>query len=144
MHYKIHSFTIEMNLLGPLFSFGPFPLPPFRILQNFTYEVITSACHHFSFDWCTSEGLSSVMCKASFGDDASSSKKFEVTVTCLHPSTQGLSEFINEENNLASLQHLNRELHHHPWPSLATCNTTPSFPPPPDTPSYLCMSNSCL
>ncbi|KAI9153753.1 hypothetical protein LWI28_016012 [Acer negundo] len=50
------------------------------------------------------EGLSSVMYKASFGDDASSSKKFDATVTCLNPSAQGLKEFINEVNTIASLK----------------------------------------
>ncbi|KAK4833303.1 hypothetical protein QYF36_002469 [Acer negundo] len=55
-------------------------------------------------DRCVSEGLSSVMYKASFGDDASSSKKFDATVTCLNPSAQGLKEFINEVNTIASLK----------------------------------------
>ncbi|XWS09504.1 hypothetical protein CRYUN_Cryun40dG0090200 [Craigia yunnanensis] len=95
------------NASGPLFASGPLPLPPFGTLRNFAYEEIAAACHHFSSDRCTSEGLSSVMYKASFGDDASSSKKFEATVTRLHPSSQGLREFINEVNTLASLQHPN-------------------------------------
>ncbi|EOY04460.1 Serine-threonine/tyrosine-protein kinase [Theobroma cacao] len=95
------------NASGPLFASGPLPLPPSGTLRNFAYEEIAAACHHFSSDRCTSEGLSSVMYKASFGDDTSSSKKFEATVTRLHPSTQGLREFINEVNTLASLQHPN-------------------------------------
>ncbi|XVE84337.1 hypothetical protein DITRI_Ditri17bG0004600 [Diplodiscus trichospermus] len=95
------------NASGPLYASGPLPLPPSGTLRNFTYEEIAAACNHFSSGRCTSEGLSSVMYKASFGDDASSSKKFEATVTRLHPSTQGLREFINEVNTLASLQHPN-------------------------------------
>ncbi|KAG8484461.1 hypothetical protein CXB51_022859 [Gossypium anomalum] len=95
------------NVTGPLFASGPLPLPPSGTLRNFSYEEISAACHHFSSDRCTSEGLSSVMYKASFGDDSSSSKKFEATVTRLHPSTQGLRDFINEVNTLAALQHPN-------------------------------------
>ncbi|XP_022733124.1 probable serine/threonine-protein kinase PBL1 [Durio zibethinus] len=95
------------NASGPLFASGPLPLPPSGTLRTFTYEEIAAACHYFSSDRCTSEGLSSVMYKASFGDDVSSSKKFEATVTRLHPSAQGLREFINEVNTLASLQHPN-------------------------------------
>ncbi|KAG4185168.1 hypothetical protein ERO13_A09G213656v2 [Gossypium hirsutum] len=95
------------NVTGPLFASGPLPLPPSGTPRNFSYEEISAACHHFSSDRCTSEGLSSVMYKASFGDDSSSSKKFEATVTRLHPSTQGLRDFINEVNTLAALQHPN-------------------------------------
>ncbi|GMJ01625.1 hypothetical protein like AT3G08760 [Hibiscus trionum] len=95
------------NASGPLFASGPLPLPPCGILRNFAYEEIATACRHFCSDRCTSEGLSSVMYKASFGDDTSSSKKFEATVTRLHSSTQGLREFINQVNTLASLQHSN-------------------------------------
>ncbi|KAE8698030.1 B3 domain-containing transcription repressor VAL2-like isoform X1 [Hibiscus syriacus] len=96
-----------VNASGPQSASGPLPLPPSGTLRNFSYEEISAACHHFSSDRCTSEGLSSVMYMASFGDDASSSKKFEATVTRLHPSTQGLRDFINEVNTLASLQHPN-------------------------------------
>ncbi|XP_039045750.1 probable serine/threonine-protein kinase PBL1 isoform X2 [Hibiscus syriacus] len=95
------------NVSDPLFASGPLPLPPSGTLRNFGYEEIAAACHHFSSDRCTSEGLSSVMYKASFGEDTLSSKKFEATVTRLHPSTQGLRDFINEVNTLASLQHPN-------------------------------------
>ncbi|XP_048439453.1 probable serine/threonine-protein kinase PBL1 [Pyrus x bretschneideri] len=102
---------------GPLYASGPLPLPPTAALptgtiptgtlRNFLYEEIASACHNFSSDRCMSEGLSSIIYKASFGDDSLSSKKFEATVTRLHPSTQGLREFINEINTLATLQHPN-------------------------------------
>ncbi|KAF5750739.1 receptor-like protein kinase [Tripterygium wilfordii] len=95
------------NASGPLFASGPLPLPPSGALRNFSYEEVTSACLNFSSDRCMSEGLSSIMYRASFGDDPSCSKKFEATVTRLHPSTQGLKEFINEVNTLASLQHPN-------------------------------------
>ncbi|GKV04340.1 hypothetical protein SLEP1_g16502 [Rubroshorea leprosula] len=76
------------NNSGPLFASGPLPLPPTGTLKNFLYEEIAAACHNFSTGRFTSEGLSSVMYVASFGDNASSSKKFEATVTRLHPSTQ--------------------------------------------------------
>ncbi|KAE8694999.1 putative transcription factor [Hibiscus syriacus] len=95
------------NVGGPFFGSGPLHLPPSGTLRNFSYEEIAAACHHFSSDQCTSEGLPSAIYKASFGDDESSSKKFEATVTLLHPFTQGLREFINEVNTLASLQHPN-------------------------------------
>ncbi|KAK0585075.1 hypothetical protein LWI29_023086 [Acer saccharum] len=98
------------NASGPLFASGPLPLPPTKtgtLLRNFSYEEVAAACHNFYSDRCVSEGLSSVMYRASFGDDASSSKKFDATVTCLNPSTQGLKEFINEVNTIASLQHPN-------------------------------------
>ncbi|EXC23827.1 putative receptor-like protein kinase [Morus notabilis] len=92
---------------GPLHSAEPLPLPPTVTLRNFSYDEIASACLHFSSDRCVSEGLSSVIYRASFGDDASSLKRFEATVTRLHPSTQGLKEFITEVNTISSLQHPN-------------------------------------
>lgn len=85
---------------GPLNPSGPLPLPPSGILppsgtlRNFPYEEIAFACHNFSSERCVSEGLSSIIYKASFGDDTSSSKKFEATVTRLHPSTQVTSEYL--------------------------------------------------
>ena len=78
---------------GPLYASGPLPLPPTGALRNFSYEEVAAACYHFSSDRCVSEGLSSIIYKASFGDDASSSKKFEATVTRLHPSTQVLHTY---------------------------------------------------
>ncbi|GAV67294.1 Pkinase_Tyr domain-containing protein [Cephalotus follicularis] len=95
------------NSSVPLFASGPLPLPPNGTLRNFSYEEIASACRNFSSDRCMSEGLSSIIYKASFGDDPLSSKKFEATVTRLHPSTQVLKDFVNEVNTLASLQHPN-------------------------------------
>lgn len=95
------------NSSNQLFSSGPLPLPPSGTLRNFSYEEIAVACHNFSSDRCMSESFSSIIYRASFGDDGSSSKKFEATVTRLHPSSQGLKEFINEVNTLASLQHPN-------------------------------------
>ncbi|KAI4353544.1 hypothetical protein L6164_002486 [Bauhinia variegata] len=92
---------------GPLYASGPLPLPPTGTLRNFPFEDVAAACYNFSSDRCMSEGLSSTMYKASFGDDASNSKKFEATVTRLHPSTQGLKEFTNEVSTIASLQHPN-------------------------------------
>ncbi|CAA2968888.1 probable serine threonine- kinase NAK [Olea europaea subsp. europaea] len=105
------SFKI-VNTSGPLNASGPLPLPPMlpatlpnRGVLNFSYEEIASACHNFSPERCMSEGLSSLIYRASFGDDASGSNKLEATVTRLHPSTQSVKEFVNEVNTLASLQH---------------------------------------
>ncbi|EEF33675.1 probable serine/threonine-protein kinase PBL1 [Ricinus communis] len=99
------------NGSGPLYASGPLPLPPgvtqSGTLRNFSYDEIISACRNFSSDRCVSEGLSSIIYRASFGDDTSSSKKFEATVTRLHSSPQGFKEFINEVNTLASLRHPN-------------------------------------
>lgn len=79
---------------GPLYASGPFPIPPVGTLRIFSYEEISNACHHFSSDRCMSEGLSSIIYKASFADDASASKRFEATVTRLHPSAQVTYEFV--------------------------------------------------
>ncbi|WCJ27840.1 Protein kinase superfamily protein [Euphorbia peplus] len=99
------------NGSGPLHASGPLPLPPGVMnsgtLRNYSYDEIISACHNFSTDRCVSEGLSSTIYRASFGDDTSSSKKFEASVTRLHLSSQGFKEFINEVNTLASLRHPN-------------------------------------
>lgn len=73
---------------GPLFASGPLPLPPLVAVRNLGYEEISNACLNFSSERCVSEGLSSIIYRASFGDDASGSKKLEATVTRLHPSTQ--------------------------------------------------------
>uniref|UniRef100_A0A2P2M7J7 Uncharacterized protein MANES_09G117600 n=1 Tax=Rhizophora mucronata TaxID=61149 RepID=A0A2P2M7J7_RHIMU len=104
-----NSFKIG-NGSGPLFASGPLPLPPSGTqsgsLRSFSYEEIASACHNFSSEQCVSEGLSSITYRASFGDDTSSSKKFEASA-CLHPSTQALKEFVNEANTLASMRHPN-------------------------------------
>ncbi|CAJ2655880.1 unnamed protein product [Trifolium pratense] len=94
---------------SPLYASGPLPLPPTGSLRNFSYDELAAACLNFSSDRYMSESLSSTIYKASFGDDTStsSSKKFEATVTRLRPSPQGLKEFINEVNTLASLEHPN-------------------------------------
>ncbi|KAJ9544856.1 hypothetical protein OSB04_024563 [Centaurea solstitialis] len=106
--------------LVPLHTSGPLPLPPSGALlpptvpsslpasgtlKNFSFEEIAAACRNFSPDRCVSEGLSSVMYRASFGEDTSNVKNHQGTVTSLHPSSQGLKEFVSEVNTLASLQH---------------------------------------
>ncbi|PKA60281.1 putative serine/threonine-protein kinase NAK [Apostasia shenzhenica] len=86
---------------------GPLPLPPLGggTLRNFTYEEISTACLHFSADRCISEGISSTVFKATFGDESIGSKKLEATVTRLLPSSQNLKDFVNSVNTIASLQH---------------------------------------
>lgn len=84
------------NTSGPLNASGPLPLPPTApptlppsgTLRSFSFEELAAACLNFSPERCMSEGLSSVMYRASFGDDNSSSRKLEATVTRLHPSNQ--------------------------------------------------------
>jgi len=76
------------NASGPLYASGPLPLPPSGTLRSFSYEEISSACHNFSSDNCTSESLSSTMYKASFLDVSCSSKKIDATITRFYPSTQ--------------------------------------------------------
>ncbi|KAG9155313.1 hypothetical protein Leryth_021717 [Lithospermum erythrorhizon] len=102
-----------LNSSGHLIAAGPLPLPPSLPpalsstgnLRNFSYEEIAAACLNFSPERCMSEGVSSVIYRASFGDETSSLKKLEATVTRLHPSAQGMKEFVNEVNTLASLHH---------------------------------------
>lgn len=102
-----------INSSGPLDMSGPLPLPPTShptltakgTLINFSYEELASACHNFSPERCMSEGLSSVIYRASFAEDASGSRTLEATVTRLHPCSQGLKEFVNDVNTLSSLQH---------------------------------------
>ncbi|KAL6953986.1 hypothetical protein U1Q18_010272 [Sarracenia purpurea var. burkii] len=92
---------------GPLNASGPLPLPPLGTLRNFSHEEIAVACNNFSPERCMTENFSSMMYRASFGEDTSGLKKLDATVIRLHPSTQGLKEFVNEVNTLASLQHPN-------------------------------------
>ncbi|KAL0450910.1 UNVERIFIED_CONTAM: putative serine/threonine-protein kinase PIX7 [Sesamum latifolium] len=102
-----------MNASGPLNMSGPLPLPPTShptltakgVPHNFSFDEIASACHNFSPERCMSEGLSSVIYRASFAEDAHGSRKLEATVTRIHPCNQGLKEFVNDVNTLASLQH---------------------------------------
>ncbi|CAN1820697.1 Serine/threonine-protein kinase PBL34 [Linum perenne] len=101
----------SVNGSGPLCVSGPLPLPPSGThsgtLRSFSYDEVASACCNFSSDQCVSEGLSSIIYRASFVNDASSSRLSEATVTRLQSSTQGLKEFISEVNTLASLRHPN-------------------------------------
>lgn len=83
--------SFKTNNVGNLNQIsGPLPLPPSAGggLRNFSYEEVSSACLNFSADRYVSEGLSSTVYKATFGDDATSSKKLEATVTRLLPSSQ--------------------------------------------------------
>ncbi|KAJ0244288.1 hypothetical protein HA466_0189480 [Hirschfeldia incana] len=103
------SFTGSSGRLSASAVSGPLPLPPNGSVRSFSYDEVVSACSAFATDRCVSEGLSSVMYMASFGDEASTSslKKVEATVVRLHLITQSIREFTNEVNTLASLQHQN-------------------------------------
>lgn len=92
---------------GSLNGSEPLPLPPSGTIRYFSYEELSAACHSFSSERCMSEGLSSMIYKASFGEENSLTKNLEATVTCLQASTQSLREFLNEVNTLSSLQHPN-------------------------------------
>ncbi|XP_073009258.1 probable serine/threonine-protein kinase PBL1 [Typha latifolia] len=94
---------------GPIATSGPLPLPPLGGggLRNFSYEEVSSACQYFSGDRCVSEGITTTVYKATFGDEIIGSKKIEATVTRSHPSSQDLKDFMNVVNTLASLQHPN-------------------------------------
>lgn len=85
---------------------GALPLPPLGGgLRNFTFEEISSACQNFSVDRCMSDGMTSTVYKATFGDDIPGSKKLEAMVTRLLPSSQGLKDFVTEVTTISSLQH---------------------------------------
>ncbi|ESQ49198.1 hypothetical protein EUTSA_v10020426mg [Eutrema salsugineum] len=104
------SFNGSSGRLSASAASGPLPLPPSGSVRSFSYDEVVSACSAFSSDRCVSEGLSSVMYMASFGDEAStaSSKRVDATVVRLHVTTsQSIREFSNEVNTLASLQHQN-------------------------------------
>lgn len=75
-------------------SAGPLPLPPSGSVRSFSYDEVVSACQAFSSDRCVSEGLSSVVYMASFGDEASTAnlKKVEATVVRLHVTTTQVNE----------------------------------------------------
>ncbi|KAJ6844478.1 putative serine/threonine-protein kinase PBL1 [Iris pallida] len=92
---------------SPIPISGPLPLPPLGGggLRKYSFEEISAACQQFSSDTYMSDGISSTIYKATFGDDTMSSKKLEATVTRLMPSTQTFKEFVNEVNTIASLQH---------------------------------------
>ncbi|XP_072997615.1 probable serine/threonine-protein kinase PBL1 [Typha latifolia] len=95
---------------GPIATSGPLPLPPAvggGGLRNFSFEEVSSGCQHFSVDHCVSEGITSTVYRATFGDATMGFKKIEATVSCLVPSSQSLKEFVSEVNTLASLQHPN-------------------------------------
>jgi serine/threonine protein kinase len=83
-------------------TLNPLPLPPSVTIRNFSYQeiAVASSSNLFADHRSVTEGFSSVIYKASFGND-------KATVTSLNPSTQNLKEFVNEVNTLASLQHPN-------------------------------------
>lgn len=89
------SFKTSSNVSGPLVSVpldfsGPLPLPPLsgNGLRNFSHEEVSVACQHFSTDRCMSEGISTTMYKATFGDELVATKKIEATVTRVLASSQ--------------------------------------------------------
>ncbi|KAG0466509.1 hypothetical protein HPP92_018089 [Vanilla planifolia] len=92
---------------SPVLSPRTLPLPPLGGggLRNFTYEEIAAACQKFSADRCVSEGISSTVYKATFGDDSVGSKKLEATVIRLISCSLNLKDFVNTLNTIASLQH---------------------------------------
>lgn len=92
--------------LPPLLPFpSPQTLPITGKVRNFSFEELATACHNFSPERCLSEGHSSSVYKASFGDDSSGLRKLVATVTRFKSTSQGRREFMNEVNTLASLQH---------------------------------------
>lgn len=76
------------NYSGLITASGPLPLPPLGGIRKFSYEEVASACQNFSPDRCMSEGLSSLVYRASFADDTSGFKRLEATVTRFLPSSQ--------------------------------------------------------
>ncbi|XP_065007068.1 inactive protein kinase SELMODRAFT_444075-like isoform X2 [Musa acuminata AAA Group] len=88
---NLESFNLN-NTSDPIVSSGPLPLPPLGGggLRNFSYEEISAACQNFSVGRCMSEGLSTTIYKATFGDDSMSLKRSEATVTRLLPSCQAM------------------------------------------------------
>lgn len=85
---KMESFKSGSAMSGPLYASGPLPLPPLTTIRHFSFDEISAACHNFYPDRCMSEGVSSTTFKASFGEESSSSRKLEATVSRLHSSTQ--------------------------------------------------------
>ncbi|KAI3751812.1 hypothetical protein L2E82_22903 [Cichorium intybus] len=51
--------------------------------MNFSFEEIAAACHNVSPNRCVSEGLSSVMYRASLGEDNGFRKRSERTIASL-------------------------------------------------------------
>lgn len=75
--------------LPPLLPFpSPQTLPITGKVRNFSFEELATACHNFSPERCLSEGHSSSVYKASFGDDSSGLRKLEATVTRFKSTSQ--------------------------------------------------------
>ncbi|KAG0468145.1 hypothetical protein HPP92_017473 [Vanilla planifolia] len=92
---------------SPVLSPRTLPLPPLGGggLRNFTYEEIAAACQKFSADRCVSEGISSTVYKATFGDDSVGSKKLEATVIRLISSSMPVQMSVGLFMKLEFLQY---------------------------------------
>lgn len=100
---NLGSFKV-LNASGPSNIASPLPLPPpcpltqpstlpqslpsIGILRNFSYEELATACNNFCPGRWMSGGPSSMIYRASFGDDSSGFRNLEATVTCFNPSSQ--------------------------------------------------------
>lgn len=100
----------KLNTSGPSNIAGPqplpLPLPPplplsqpstlpqsltsIGLLRHFSYEELATACNNFCPERCMSRGLSSMIYRASFGDESSGFRKLEATVACVTPSSQAI------------------------------------------------------
>lgn len=98
--FKVLNASGQLNISGQLPlppalppslpSTSPQTLPITGTVRNFSFEELATACHNFSQERCMSEGLSSRVYRASFGDDSSGLRKVEATVTRFDSSSQAI------------------------------------------------------